>query len=101
MPKRFHTHFFLGFWDGGALSKDHQRVQQSHRGAEITSEGLVQLPTSDGGVEIMSARFVHPLTALTAFHSGHISLMPPQYYLLYTLAQLLGMRIRNRFTHVM
>lgn len=43
----------------------------------------------DGGQEVIEARFVHPRTALTEARKGTLSFMPPQYYLLSTLADIL------------
>ena len=51
------------------------------------SSGIVD--TIDGGQEVIEARFVHPRTSLTEFHEGRLNLMPPQYYLLSTLADIL------------
>ena len=38
---------------------------------------------------MIEARFIHPRTALIEFREGKLSLMPPQYYLLSTLADIL------------
>ena len=43
----------------------------------------------DGGQEVIEARFIHPRTALTETREGRLSFMPPQYYLLSTLADIL------------
>lgn len=43
----------------------------------------------DGGQEVIEARFVHPIKALDECREGKISFMPPQYYLLSTLADIL------------
>jgi hypothetical protein len=43
----------------------------------------------DGGQEVISARFLHPDDALEEFHSGKITFMPPQAYILTTLAGIL------------
>ena len=37
----------------------------------------------------MSTRFVHPSDALAEFHRKEITLMPPQYYILHTLSDIL------------
>jgi hypothetical protein len=54
-----------------------------------STDGLHQLPTSDGGIEIIATRYTKPSQALDACRANTISLMPPQYYLLTTLAELL------------
>ncbi len=76
---RFHTRFYVAFLpsinaSGFSFSSD---VTQ-HR-----------LPTPDGGREVVEARFVHPREALTEHRSKKIALMPPQHYILTTLAELL------------
>lgn len=38
----------------------------------------------------MSARFIHPSEALRAFRMKEIAFMPPQYYLISTLAEILS-----------
>lgn len=43
----------------------------------------------DGGQEVIEARFIHPRTALTETREGRLGLMPPQYYLISTLADIL------------
>lgn len=76
--RRFHTQFYVTFLDetrpaGGFSSGDKQE----------------RLPTPDGGQEVIAARFVHPGRALDEFRAQQISLFPPQYYLLKTLADVL------------
>ncbi|KIK98086.1 hypothetical protein PAXRUDRAFT_824271 [Paxillus rubicundulus Ve08.2h10] len=48
-----------------------------------------RLPTPDGGLEVIAARFIRPEDAVAEFRARHINLMPPQYYILETLRQLL------------
>lgn len=43
----------------------------------------------DGGQEVISARFIHPSEALREFREGKISFMPPQFYILTTLFDIL------------
>lgn len=43
----------------------------------------------DGGQEVIAARFLHPDDALAEFRESKIALMPPQYYILYTLSPIL------------
>jgi hypothetical protein len=52
----------------------------------------------DGGKEIVSARFVHPNDALAEFRRKEITLMPPQYYILCTLSDILtgGINTQNQ-----
>lgn len=44
---------------------------------------------TDGGQEVISARFVHPREALREFQAGKITFMPPQFYILITLCDIL------------
>jgi hypothetical protein len=50
-----------------------------------------RLPTPDGGYvqEVVAARFVHPQAALEECCAKKIALMPPQFYLITTLAEIL------------
>jgi hypothetical protein len=76
--RRFHAHFFVTF------------LQTTPSSGNFTSGDRKQfLPTPDGGQEVISARFVHPTEALAAFERKEITLMPPQFYILKTLSELL------------
>ncbi|TFK54645.1 hypothetical protein OE88DRAFT_1731961 [Heliocybe sulcata] len=77
VPRRFHAQFFITFLPHASSSGF------SHGAKHDT------IPTPDGGQEVLSAKFMHPAHALLAYNSGRIALMPPQFYLLTTLAQLL------------
>lgn len=76
---RFHTRFYVAF------------LPSSSTTTSGFSHGTIQhrLPTPDGGLEVIAARFIHPLDALAEFRSSKIALMPPQYYLITTLASIL------------
>lgn len=50
----------------------------------------------DGGREVIAARFLHPVDALTEFQKGKISFMPPQFYILSTLADILQGSVNTR-----
>lgn len=73
LRSRFHTHFFVTFLDSKTYEVGPTSGAHTHR-----------LPTPDGGQEVVSARFVRPRDALA------LTLMPPQYYLLSTLADVLS-----------
>lgn len=47
------------------------------------------IPTPDGGQEVISTRFVHPSEALQAHKRKEMVFMPPQHYLISTLAEIL------------
>ncbi|KAH0613479.1 uncharacterized protein H6S33_005365 [Morchella sextelata] len=68
MPRRFETHMFLYL-----LPADH------------ASTAAAQRPTSDGGIETLSARFITPHSALAAAARNELVLFPPQFYLLSSL----------------
>ncbi|KAI9507365.1 hypothetical protein F5148DRAFT_120438 [Russula earlei] len=79
-PRRFHTRFYVAFLP-------------SHRASAFasSSSGVTRqrLPTPDGGQEVLEARFVHPRDALAEHRAKKIALMPPQHYILTTLADIL------------
>lgn len=55
-----------------------------------STEGKVQqLPTDDGGIEVLSTRFIMPHAALEAARSDEIVLFPPQFYLISALLSFL------------
>ncbi|TFY67813.1 hypothetical protein EVJ58_g1372 [Rhodofomes roseus] len=77
LARRFHTQFYVTFLEGAPAGG-------------FTSGGKQErLPTPDGGQEVIAARFVHPQTALAEARANNIVLMPPQVYLLSTLADVL------------
>ena len=78
---RFRTHFYVTFLPAVSVSGFSSGVTQ-HR-----------LPTPDGGQEVVEARFVHPLDALAEHRAKKIALMPPQHYILTTLADVLVGRV--------
>ncbi|VDB82713.1 unnamed protein product [Peniophora sp. CBMAI 1063] len=76
-PRRFHARFFVAFLPASSSSGFSSGSSQQ------------RLPTPDGGQEVVSARFVHPADALAECQAGKVVFMPPQYYLLSTLASIL------------
>jgi hypothetical protein len=83
---RFHTRFYVAF-----LPSQAQALRTSGGFSSFSSGRVTQhrLPTPDGGQEVVEARFVHPREALAEHRSKKIALMPPQHYILTTLADLL------------
>jgi len=73
IARRFHTHFYLAF-----LKSPTDLVP-----------GETRIPTSDGGLEVISTSMGHPSAHIEDFLKGKINLMPPQFYLLKTLAEIL------------
>lgn len=74
-------------------------IPDSPAASESTAQGLpeggrqeVQVPTSDGGVEINEARFLPASNWLRQAQAGEIILYPPQFLLLSIVAQFLDKR---------
>ncbi|KAI0302188.1 hypothetical protein BC826DRAFT_904409 [Russula brevipes] len=90
-PRRFHARFYVAFLPSLCASGfSSGAAQHQHR-----------LPTPDGGSggsggdeggEVVAARFVHPSDALAEHRAREIALMPPQHYILSTLADILAGR---------
>ncbi|KAF5387592.1 hypothetical protein D9757_006526 [Collybiopsis confluens] len=76
-PKRFHTQFFVTFLPGASASKF------------TTGSKQERLPKPDGGQEVINARFVRPSDAISEFNARKITMMPPQFYILHSLAGIL------------
>ncbi|OKL63649.1 hypothetical protein UA08_00074 [Talaromyces atroroseus] len=90
LPKRFTTQMYLYFLP--IPTKEHS----AQNTATTTAQGLpkdgrqeVQVPTSDGGIEINEARFLPASTWLQKARAGEIILYPPQYLLLSIVSQFL------------
>lgn len=71
VARRFETHMFLYF------------IPEETSGVGGTARQ--QLPTGDGGIEILSTRFMAPHMALDAAKREEIVLFPPQFYLISAL----------------
>ncbi|KXN92183.1 Putative nudix hydrolase 7 [Leucoagaricus sp. SymC.cos] len=76
-PRRFHTQFYVAFLPAAPSSGFSSGAKQE------------RIPKPDGGQEVISARFVHPSEALREFREGKITFMPPQFYILTTLSDIL------------
>ncbi|EAU82378.2 hypothetical protein CC1G_06688 [Coprinopsis cinerea okayama7 len=76
-PKRFETQFFVTFLPSASVS------------GFSSGEKKERLPTPDGGQEVIAARFVHPSEAIADSKAGKINFMPPQFYILSTLSDIL------------
>ncbi|XP_006458010.1 hypothetical protein AGABI2DRAFT_64679 [Agaricus bisporus var. bisporus H97] len=76
-PRRFHTQFFITFLPATPSTGFNSGAKHEH------------IPKTDGGQEVISTRFVHPSAILREFHDGKITLLPPQFYLLTTLVDVL------------
>ncbi|EEH16282.1 hypothetical protein PABG_06369 [Paracoccidioides brasiliensis Pb03] len=78
-PKRFTTQMYLYFLQPSPESKN-------LIGSEETE---VQVPTSDGGIEVTEAQFLHASEWLRLARNGDIIMFPPQVFLLHFVAQFL------------
>ncbi|KAF7337963.1 putative nudix hydrolase 7 [Mycena venus] len=76
-PRRFQTQFFVAFL-GATSSAGFSSGAREDR-----------IPKPDGGQEVIAARFIHPDAVLAEFSAGKITLMPPQFYIVQTLADIL------------
>ncbi|KAJ3822632.1 NUDIX domain-containing protein [Lentinula raphanica] len=76
-PRRFYTQFYVTFLPGTSASGFMAGSKQE------------RLPKPDGGQEVITARFVRPEDALAEFNAQKITFMPPQFYILYTLSNIL------------
>ena len=76
--RRFHVRFYVAFLRGTSLSGFSHGTKRDF------------IPTPDGGQEVISAKFVHPSEALRAHRTKEMAFMPPQHYLINTLAEILS-----------
>jgi hypothetical protein len=105
---RLWTWFYVGFLDeaGDVLGAEDVNIESSGADTGGIREGermgtssvlervasastSIPVPTHDNHIEIQSACFQPPRAILQAFDRGDITLMPPQYYLLSMLADIL------------
>jgi hypothetical protein len=75
ISRRFHAQFFVAFLPASS--------------GFYSGRNQDRIPTPDGGQEVLSARFVHPQDILQEFREKKITFMPPQYYILATLSEIL------------
>ncbi|KAL4787402.1 hypothetical protein BJX76DRAFT_319053 [Aspergillus varians] len=91
VPKRYTTQMYLYFLPL-SLGSDKSLLD------EIPAEGEreeIQIPTSDGGVEIAEAQFLPASEWLRRAAQGEIILFPPQFILLHLVAQFLDTEPRT------
>jgi hypothetical protein len=95
---RFHTQFYVAFLPAAPSSGFSSGVKQERMpkhgtylsiGYDFNVCTFICDCMVDGGQEVIEACFIHPRTALIESREGRLSLMPPQYYLLSTLADIL------------
>ncbi|KAJ3932816.1 MAG: NUDIX hydrolase domain-like protein, partial [Lentinula lateritia] len=76
-PRRFYTQFYVAF------------LPETSASGFMAGSKQERLPKPDGGQEVIAARFIRPEEALAEFNARKIKFMPPQYYILYTLSNIL------------
>ena len=81
-PKRFTTQMYLYFQPFPDSSEERSA------GEELVHEE-VQIPSSDGGLEILEARFLPACEWLKRSRSRQVILFPPQFLLLYLVSRFL------------
>lgn len=84
--RRFRARFFVAFLPSASTLS-----------GPSSGKHIQRLPTPDSlssgassSTEVVSAEFIHPSAALSAFSRGEIGLMPPQFYILTTLKDIFG-----------
>lgn len=85
LHKRFTTQMYIYFLPIRPSSKNTTTAQGLPKGGRQE----VQVPTSDGGIEIHEARFLPASAWLTKARAGEIILYPPQFLLLSIVSQFL------------
>lgn len=76
-PRRFRTQFYVAFLGSASTTGFSSGAKED------------RIPKSDGGQEVIAARFLHPDAVLAEFGAREITLMPPQFYIVRTLAGIL------------
>ena len=84
VPKRFTTQMYLYF-----LPLPNQTDCRVTGTLSTEKEAVIPNPTSDGGIEHTSARFLPLSEWLSMSRSGEIILFPPQFFLMHLLAPFL------------
>lgn len=79
IPKRFTTLMYIYFLP----------ISQSTSSLPLSSEAVIPIPTSDGGLEHTAALFAACSTWLSQARANEIILFPPQYYLMHLLSAFL------------
>ncbi|MCJ1383550.1 hypothetical protein MMC17_006664 [Xylographa soralifera] len=81
LPKRFTTQMYIYFLPLREAPSD-----TSTNALPTDSEAMIAHPTSDGGIEHTTARFLPPSKWLDMARAGEVILFPPQFFLLHLLA---------------
>ena len=84
LAKRFTTQMYIYF-----LPQANNSPESTVESLSAKSEAMIANPTSDGGVEHTTARFLPPWEWLELSRAGKVILFPPQFFLLHLLAPIL------------
>ncbi|MCJ1437992.1 hypothetical protein MMC27_007379 [Xylographa pallens] len=85
LPKRFTTQMYIYFLPLREAPSDASTIA-----LPTDSEAMIAHPTSDGGIEHTTARFLPPSKWLDMSRAGEVILFPPQFFLLHLLAPFLS-----------
>ncbi|KAK2756970.1 hypothetical protein FQN54_004938 [Arachnomyces sp. PD_36] len=83
IPRRFTTQMYVYF-----LPIPGETNGQAIQDIPTDGENEVQVPTSDGGLEVTEIRYLPPSEWLRLANSGEIIMFPPQYFLLHLIAEI-------------
>nr|POE99471.1 putative nudix hydrolase 7 [Quercus suber] len=89
VPRRFTTQMYLYFLPTLADAAPLLGNGSSSEGADAEAEVTIPAPTTDGGKEHTTARFLPAATWCRLAQEGRIILFPPQFFLLHQVAQFL------------
>lgn len=82
IPRRFTTQMYVY-----CLPIPGESNGQAVQDLLIDGEDEVQIPTSDGGVEVTEARYLPPTEWLRLARTGEIIMFPPQFFLLHLISE--------------
>jgi 8-oxo-dGTP pyrophosphatase MutT (NUDIX family) len=85
MKKRFDAQMYLYF----------MKEFQDEAGKGKAQNKVEELPTTDGGIEVISTGFFGIEEALEMYSRKEITLFPPQFYLLHVLKHFLGAHLKE------
>lgn len=83
IPRRFTTQMYVYFLPIPGTSNG-----KAVRNLPIDGENEVQMPTSDGGVEVTEASYLPPSEWLRLARANEIIMFPPQYFLLHLISEI-------------
>jgi hypothetical protein len=91
VPKRFTTQMYIYFLPTSSTTPLHDKASSdkadSEDGEGFEPEVAIPTPTTDGGLEHTTARFLPASAWLRLAQEGRIILFPPQFFLLHQAAQ--------------